>query len=144
MPVTATPIFTQAPDVSVDHSTTMPSTLTTLTGDFTGVSANHAQVHLAGSNGSYIRKLRFKAPGSNIATVARIYINNGSTHTSAGNNAFIGEIALPATTSVANAVTGSDIDYTMEIAIPAGFSIWVGLGTTVSAGWVCTAITGQY
>lgn len=143
MTANTTPIYTLTPDVATDHSTTMATTLTTATGDYTGASANHVQVHLSGANGSYVRKLRFKAIGTNTASVARIYLNNGSAHTSAANNSFYGELSLPATTGVNTAGT-VDIDYTMEIALPSGFSIWVGLGTTVAAGWVCTAIAGQY
>lgn len=143
MTANAAPIYTLTPDVATDNSTTMATTLTTATGDYTGVSANHVQVHLAGTNGSYIRKLRFKATGSNVASVARIFINNGSTHTSAGNNEFFGEISLPATTAVNNAST-PDVDYSMELPLRSGHSILVGLGTTVAAGWVCVAVAGQY
>lgn len=143
MAANTAPIYTLSPDVAANAATTMATTLTTATGDYTGISANHAQVHLAGANGSYVRKLRFKAIGTNTASVARIYLNNGSTHATATNNSFFGELSLPATTAINTAGT-VDIDYTVEIAVPAGFSIWVGLGTTVAAGWVCVAVAGQY
>lgn len=138
------PIYTKTPDVSNNGGTVAGGTLTTATGDFTGVSANYVLEHTAGANGSYIRKLRFKAVGTNVTTVARVFLNNGSTNGTGSNNTFFGEVALPATTSSNSSMTGPDIDYMMEIALPAGWRIYVGLGTTVAAGWNCVCISGQY
>ena len=59
------------------------------------------------------------------------------------NNYFIGEISLPATTLSATAAT-PDIDYPMNLALPPGYRILVGLGTAVAAGWSVTAIGGKY
>lgn len=137
------PIYSKTPDVTANGTTTMATAIVTATGDYTGVSGNHQLVHTAGSNGSYVRKLRFKATGTNTASVARIYLNNGSTNGTASNNIFYGELSLPSTTATNTAAT-SDIDYPMEIALPASFRIYVGLGTTVAASWVCTAVAGQY
>lgn len=143
MAANTTPIYTGTPDVSNNNGTGAGATLTTLVGDYTGVSANYVLEHTAGTNGSYIRRLRMKAIGTNIATVARIFLNNGSTNGTASNNVFFGEIALPATTATNTSGT-PDIDYPMEIALPAGWRVYVGLGTTVAAGWTCIAIAGQY
>ena len=95
------------------------------------------------TNGGYIQRLRFKAGGTNVATVARIWINNGSTQTTAANNSFYGEVTLSATTLIATAAT-IEVDYPMGFAINAGFRIYFGLATGVAAGWVCTAIGGKY
>jgi hypothetical protein len=78
-----------------------------------------------------------------VATVARIYLNNGSTHGAAANNSFFGEISLPAT-SASNTAATAEIDYPMSIRLPAGWTIYVGVATTVAAGWNCVAIAGQY
>lgn len=59
------------------------------------------------------------------------------------NNMFYGEVSLPATTAIATAAT-VEVDYPMNIAIPPGFRVLVGLGTTVSGGWIVTAIGGKY
>ena len=56
---------------------------------------------------------------------------------------FIGEISLPATTASATAA-GPEIDYIMNMALPPGFRLMVGLGTTVAAGFFVTAIGGAY
>ncbi len=137
------PIYSKAPDVSRDSVLALSTTLTTAAADYTGIGANNSLVHTAGANGSYIRKLRLKALGTNVATVLRVYINNASTNATATNNNFYGEISLPATTASASAAT-PDIDYPMEFALPATCRIYVGLGTTVAAGWSCIAVAGQY
>jgi hypothetical protein len=144
MPANIDPIFSKAGDVSSDGTTGMAPTFTTAANDYDGAGANNALVFTAdATNGSYVRSLRFKAKGTNTASVARIFLNNGSTNATAGNNSFFGEISLPATTAIATAQT-VDLDYFLELVLPAGFRIYVGLGTTVSAGWVVTPVAGKY
>lgn len=55
-----------------------------------------------------------------------------------------GEVSLPLI-SAASATAGMpDIDYPMNIALPPGYEVYVGLGTTVASGWFCTSIGGVY
>lgn len=137
------PIFTLTPDVSNNLATGFGGTITTGTNDVTGVSANYKLVHTAGPDGSYVRRLRFKALGTNVAGVMRIFINNGLVNTTAANNSFYGELSLPATTATTTAST-VDLDYPLDIQLDAGYRIYVGVAATVAAGWVCTAIAAQY
>lgn len=139
----STPIFTASIDVSNNNGTAFGGVLLTATGDYTGISANYVLVHTASANGSYVRRLRFKSTGTNTASVARVFINNGSTNGTAANNIFYGELSLPGTTAIATAGT-VDLDYSMELQLNPTFRIYVGLGTTVASGWICTAIAGQY
>lgn len=144
MAANTAPIYTLLGDVSANSGTTMATTMTTATGDYTGVSGNHVLVFTADStNGGYVYKLRFQAIGTNTASVARIYINNGSTNTTASNNSFYGQVSLPGTTAT-NTASTVEIDYPLGFALNPGFRIYVGLGTTVAAGWVCTCIGGEY
>lgn len=148
MPANSEPIYSKQGDVSADGTSTSSSViggaLVTATGDYTGASANHKLVFTAdATNGGFIQRLRFQATGSNTASVARIYINNGGANTSAANNSFYGQISLPGTTAINTAAT-TEIDYPMNIALNPGFRIYVGLGTTVAASWICTAIGGKY
>jgi hypothetical protein len=119
--------------------------LTAMTGNaYDGTATQVQLVFTADStNGGYIQRLRFKAVGTNIATVARVFINNGSAPTTAANNDFYGEVSLPAITATATAAT-VDIDYPMNIAMPPGYRIYVGVGTTVASGWFVTSIAGAY
>jgi hypothetical protein len=227
--------------------------LKTAAADYFGVSEFNKEVFASDTtNGSYLQRLRFKAVGTNVATVARVYINNGGPNqvfaaapaaptatpaitggtmlagsyyaqviaidasgqqstigaislvatiasgstgsiawawtavpgavsyriyvttnatagnavryfTSAtnsysqtampvtgtfddpmiGNTKLYGEVSLPATTISAVAAT-LDIDYPMNIALPPGYEVYVGLGTTVAAGWVVLPVGGDY
>lgn len=225
--------------------------ITAAANDYTGQAAGNVTVFVAdATNGGFVQRLRFKALGTNVATVARIYINNGTlrpatslsavsgtptgtpsttggtlqagnyfakvyavdqwggvtaastetasiavtgttgsiafawtavtgavkyiitvgavtnqemvmftsatnsfTMTAPGtpgfesdmtiNNNFYGEVTLPATAAIATAST-IDIDYPMNFPLPPGYSIVVGLGTAVAAGWIVTTIAGVY
>jgi hypothetical protein len=144
MAANTAPIFSASGDVTNNGSTGMNALITAAANDYTGAGANNSLVFTANSaNGGFIQRLRFKAGGTNVASVARIFLNNGSSNTTATNNVFYGEVSLPATTAIATAAT-VEIDYTMNFALPAGFRIYVGLGTAVSAGWVVTPIGGKY
>lgn len=139
------PVFSIIGDQSSDNATTMAPTFTTAAADYTGATATHNKlVYTADAvDGGFIQRLRFKAIGTNTASVARVFINNGSANTTAANNSFYGEVSLPATTATNTAAT-VEIDYPMNFALKPGFRIYVGLATTVAAGWVCTGIGGQY
>jgi hypothetical protein len=243
----------QAPIYSIEGDIQGGDILTTQAQEYTGQNINNASVFTAdATNGGYIQRLRFKALGTNIATVARIFINNGNgrlassistvagtptgtpsasggtlltgsyfakivaidqygvataastetasisvtgptgsiayawtavtgaasyriyvgpvtggqasyftsstnsyTQTAAigtrdnlstgvsNNNHFYGEVSLPATTLTNTAAT-TDVDYPLNLALPPGHRIIVGLGTTVAAGWQVMAIGGSY
>jgi hypothetical protein len=143
MAANTSPIFSVAGSVATDNSTGMHQGITAAANDYTGAGANNSLVFTAATDGSFIQRLRFKAKGTNVATVMRIFINNGSANTTASNNTFYGEISLPAITSSSSAAT-VDIDYPMNFALPGGFRIYCGLGTAVSAGWVIVPIAGKY
>lgn len=145
MPGNNDPIFSKQGDLSNNSGTGMNQPITAAANDFTGAGANNSLVFTADSaNGSRVERLRFKANGTNVATVARIFLNNGSTNATASNNTFYGEIALPVTTAAAAALTGPDIDYPLGIVLPAGWKIYIGLGTAVAGGWTVTAVGGKY
>ena len=138
------PIYSKSGDVSNNNGTGMNAAITLAANDFTGAGANNSLVFTAGPQGAFIQRLRLKAAGTNVASVLRVFLNNGAIHTTATNNTFHGEIALPATTANAAGITSYDLDYVLNIAVPAGFTVWVGLGTAVAAGWVVTPVAGQY
>jgi hypothetical protein len=136
-----TPIFSRIGAIGGIGSTTLA---TVSAADYSGVGAQNILVFTSdATNGGFVQRVRLKAIGTNVATVARIYINNGSTNGTAANNVFYGEISLPATTAATTAAT-VDIDYPLNIALPAGYKLYVGLGATVAAGWVVSVIAGAY
>jgi hypothetical protein len=101
-------------------------------------------VFTAGANGSYVRRLRVKAQGTNQANVMRIWINNGSTQTTASNNTYWGELALSASTASANAMAGPDYEYPLNLVLKAGYAINVSMGSTAAGGWLVSAEGGDY
>jgi hypothetical protein len=140
----AAPIFSRAGSVANNTTTGMNQLVTAAANDYTGIDADVSLIFTAdATNGSYVQRIRFKAGGTNVASVARIYINNGSSPGTATNNTFYGEVSLPATTATAAAST-IEIDYPLDFVLPAGFRLYFGLGTAVAAGWVATVIGGNY
>lgn len=140
----AAPIYSKDGEIANNGTTGMNQLVLTAANDYTGAGANNSLIFTAdATNGSFVQRIRFKAGGTNIATVARIFLNNGAALTTATNNVFYGEVSLPPTTAIATAAT-VEIDYPLNFALPPGFRIAFGLGTTVAAGWVATVIAGNY
>ena len=95
------------------------------------------------TNGGRAERIRFRAAGTNVATVARVFINNGSTNGTAANNVLYDEITLPSTTlSEVAALTNQEL--VLGIALPPGYKVNVTIGTTVSAGYFVSVIGGKY
>ena len=137
------PIFTKTPDVSTNNSTGMGQLVTAAAADYTGISGNYALVWTAGANGGRLDTIRCTAGGTNVAAVVRIFINNGSAVGTATNNLFFGEFNLPVTTASTTAQMPF-VEIPINVAIPAGFKVYAGLGAAVAAGWVFAPIAGQY
>jgi hypothetical protein len=101
------------------------------------------------TNGGRIERIQAKALGSNVASVLRIFINNGSTPATAANNTLIAEVSLPATTAIATAAINPITfphtnDIVFPLVLPPGYRLYATLGTTVAAGWQVTAVGGKY
>lgn len=140
-------IWPAKPDPSTNNGTGAQQAITAAANDYTGVSANYQLIHTAGADGSILEGIKFTAAGTNVATVMRIFINNGSAQTTATNNVFVGEITLQATTASAVAALPSPEYYFPRgrLSLPSGWRVYVGLATAVAAGWVAHPIAGaQY
>ena len=135
-----TPIFSRVGAISLGAG------ITAVVTDYDGTGTNNVVAFTAdATNGGFVQRVRFKAKGTNAVSVARIYINNGSSNTTATNNTFYGEISLPATTASTTAAT-VDVDYPINVALPPGYRIVIGISatTTLASGWVPTVIAGAY
>lgn len=86
---------------------------------------------------------RYFTTATNSYSQTTMYVNGTYDDPLVGNSKLYGEVSLPATTGIATAAT-SDIDYPMNFALPPGWEVYVGLGTTVASGWICTPIGGDY
>ena len=112
--------------------------------DGTGTVATVFTGNAAGNNaGNFVQKLVARPLGTNVATVLRLFINNGSVNTTAANNSLIAELTLPATTL---SEIAAQLDYVLPLnfAVPAGFKLNATIGTTVAAGFAVTIIGGEY
>ena len=97
----------------------------------------------AGADGAFVQRLVARAVGTNVATVLRLFINNGLTNATAANNSLIGELTLPATT-LSEVAQQLSMELPLNFALPAGYRLYVTLGTTVAAGYEVTVLGGSY
>ena len=95
------------------------------------------------TNGSYAQKLIIRPRGTNVASVLRVFLNNGATNATAANNAMIGEIGLPATTLTEVAALAG-LELALNLPVPPGYRVQVTLGTAVAGGYAVVAIGGDY
>lgn len=139
------PIYSLKPNTATGGAGTFTfaPTMINAAADYTGVSTSNIVVHTAGADGSYVDKIGFKALGTNTGSLVRIYLNNGSVNTTATNNTLIAEIALPSTIA-SNTSQTQEIFFPLNLRLDATFKIYVGLATTVAAGWTPVCYAGQY
>jgi hypothetical protein len=78
-----------------------------------------------------------------VATVVRIWINNGLVTTTAANNALYMERTLTST-SVSQTSELADVIIPMNISLAAGYRVYATFGTAVAAGFHLTAVGGDY
>jgi len=94
-------------------------------------------------DGSRLDFIKVRALGTNVTTVVRIWINNGSATGTAANNALFLERTL-ASTTVSETAEQPDITLPLNLSVPAGYRIYATFGTAVAAGYHLTAVAGDY
>jgi hypothetical protein len=119
--------------------TTSPMTAANTTRDgTTGTTYSLNFTGLSPDVGSLLGVITFQSLGTNVATVCRMWLNNGSSAGTAANNVLYDEFTLDATTAIETEEIPL-VSYTFNLPIPAGYTIFFTLGTAVSAGWKATA-----
>lgn len=137
MAANTTPIFIKTPSVQWASTGTSSNTNTDGTGTV-------ATIFTADStNGSKVEKIKLKHQGSNVATVVRIFVNNGSTNATASNNSLIKEVAMAAN-SLSQTAESKEVEVILDLALPAGYKLNVTTGTAIASGIQCTASGGHY
>jgi len=152
--MTAITVFDSVPQPTQLNASLVPaplSTAMTAAKSYDGTEAVGTamqKVYTAGSAGGQLPKLKLRfgstagaqASGTTNATVARIWLNNGSVNTTATNNILIGEINAPATpmSQTAAVTQPTDFDFGL-LSVPAGWQVYVGLATAVG-GTACALI----
>jgi len=99
----------------------------------------------AGTNGSYVQKIRFRPVGSPAATVCRVFISS-STTTSATNTWLYDEITLPAVT-LSQTAASSVFELPLNFALDPSYLLYVTFGTSTGSagtGYSIVTIAGDY
>lgn len=117
----------------------------------TGVNANTALdgtgtvalAFTAGTNGSKVEQVQMEHLGTNVATVVRFFINNGSSNTTAANNSLVYEVTMAANTLSQTAASTPVVFYPNWV-LPTGYKINVTIGTAIAAGVQVTCFGGDY
>ena len=131
----STPIFPATPKTSWGKLTTANTNY-----DGTGTVT---ELFTAGVNGSRIDSIKVKPLGTNVATVLRLFVNNGSDPATPDNNSLIFELTLPETTA-SQIASLAEYQEVLDIAIPTGYKLYGSLGTEVASGYQVTVFGGDY
>ena len=138
MPANTQPVFSRLGDVQW-----APAALLTANTAKDGTGTVSTVFTADATNGGFVQKLLARAIGTNVATVLRVFANNGAVNTTAANNALVAEYTLPATT-LSEVAAQPDYVVPINLALPAGYKLNCTIGTTVAAGYMLTAVGGKY
>lgn len=96
----------------------------------------------APASGAFVERVHVQHLGTNVATVARVFRNNGSTPTVAGNNALIAEKTIAGNT-LSQTAEAIAYDIVVNAALKSTERIYVSIGTAVAAGLMFTPYGGD-
>jgi hypothetical protein len=137
MAANTNPVFPLTPKISWSGLLQTANTAKDGTGTVELVATAHA------TNGSRLDYLRVRAVGTNVATVLRVFINNGSDPTVAGNNVLFTEATIAATT-LSEVAALTEYTIPLDLPLPPGYRVYCAIGTTVAAGLRITAVFADY
>lgn len=103
-----------------------------------------ATLFTAGSNGARADRVKVRGLGTNVQTVLRLFVNNGSDSNTATNNSLYMERTIAATTLSETTELADNVIDLDTLALPAGYKILATIGTTVAAGLQVTCEGGDY
>lgn len=131
------PIFPHIPNVGWTDGMTTANTTKDGSAGTLGLSFT------AGADGAFVERIMGQSLGTNVASLARVFLNNGGASTTPANNSLIGQITLPVT-AISETAEIAPVGLPLNIAIPAGYRIYIALATAVAAGWEFTTFGGDY
>ena len=137
MAVNLTPIFSKKGDIQWVPTVVLAANTAK---DGTGIVG---LAFTAGADGAFVQRLVARSIGTNVATVLRLFINNGLTNATAANNSLVAELTLPATV-LSETAAQLPFELPLNFAMPAGYRLYVTLGTAVAAGYEVTVFGGSY
>ncbi len=137
MAINTSPIFSKKGDIQWASAALLSANTAK---DGTGTIAS---VFTAGADGAFVQRLVARPLGTNVATVLRVFVNNGASNVTAANNSLVAEMTLPATT-LSEVASLPPYELALNYALPAGFKITCTIGTAVAAGFALTVLGGSY
>ncbi len=138
MPANNSQIFSRVADIQWANSVLAVNTTKDLsTGTIYLVATADA------TNGGRFSKLIVQPRGTNIATVLRVFLNNGAATGTPANNALIKDVTMAGTTNSEVAAVGNT-EIPLDLSVPPGYRIYVTVGTGIAAGLDVAAIGGKY
>jgi hypothetical protein len=134
------PVFPLVPVINWVNTGAVTANTTT---DLTSGTNYNSGFTANATNGSRVDFVRVRALGTNVATVIRVWLNNGSTTATAANNTLFFERTLAATT-VSQVAELPDVILPINASLPAGYKIYYTFGTAVAAGYSVSVVGGDY
>lgn len=137
--MSTSPAFATTPNKGAPATLTAANTATDGTG-----ATGRALIFTAGATGSVLPSIRIKPLGTGVATLVRVFRNNGSDPEVASNNALIAEKAVPAST-LSQTAEMAEYNIPLNLVLQGGGSperVYVTLATAHAAGLKITPING--
>lgn len=98
----------------------------------------------AGANGSRIDDIYLTHLGANTATVVRFFVNNGSAVGTAANNFLYHEETMATLASLSQVAASSAIKFNANLILPAGYRIYVTIGTAIASGIMVMCVGSDF
>ena len=134
------PVFPLVPVVTWVNAAGLVANTTT---DLTAGTNYNSNFTSNATNGSRVDFIRARTLGTNVATVMRVWLNNGSATGTAANNTLFFERTLAAST-VSQISEQIDTVLPINVSLPAGYKIYYTFGTAVAAGYGIQVVGGDY
>jgi hypothetical protein len=129
------PVFPLTPVIPVGNTLLTANTAKDGTGTV-------ATLYTAGVNGSKVSSIQIAYTGTSVATVLRLFINNGGANNTPANNSLYMSISVPANT-LSETAAAADINVPLSLTLPAGYKLLATIGTTVAAALAVTVNGGD-
>lgn len=149
MPANTSPIFSLTPNVN----SVAPSAACTKSDGTGTIATDIFKAFTAGSNGSWVSKVRFNpvataAATSTTATVGRVFLSSKTSGATTGGTDtwLLAEVTLPSVSADHSTNPTSSIEVPLNMAIPASYTILVTnhAAPAANTSWQAVVVGGDY
>ena len=144
MPANTNPIFALRGGIAWSANVTAANTtLDGASGTVSYLNVGGGPAFVAGTDGTFVPGVQFTPKGANVASLARLFINNGGVETTGANNCLIRELLLPAT-ALSQTAPQPPVFAPLGFILPSGYKVFWTLATAVATGWQASMVVGEY